>query len=112
MNKQNNHHQQQLDQQIHSLFAKKMSTVTLDDNLRNKLLAQQEDVAPLSPWQQLMETEVSISLSSFTAATAAMVLVVGLLLQTLFLPGEVPEPKYKIVEMQAAQVDIDLSETL
>ncbi|NLM46614.1 MAG: hypothetical protein GX200_07420 [Firmicutes bacterium] len=104
MNKPQNYEEQQLDREIRHFFTELMSEITLDDSLRVKLLARQKDIMPLSSWQRFLEKEVSISLAPLTLAAAAMVLACGLMLKTLFLPWEIPEPKYRIIEMQAAQV--------
>ncbi|MCR3921033.1 MAG: hypothetical protein NUK65_00745 [Firmicutes bacterium] len=101
-----------LDQQIKNLFAEHVSEVTMDNALREKLLAQQRSELTMSPVQRFLEREVTISLTTVTVVAGAMVLVVGLLLQTLFLPGDVPTPKYKIIEMQALQSDVSQLEWL
>ncbi|HHX74979.1 MAG TPA: hypothetical protein GX699_08770 [Firmicutes bacterium] len=109
MNKPQDQREQQLDKKIRRLFAEEMSAITLNDSLRKKLLARQQDITPLSPWQRFLEKEVTVSFAPLTLAAVVMVLACGLVLATLFLPGDIPEPKYRIIEMQAAQVNLNLS---
>jgi len=88
-----------LDENIKDLFQKNMTDIKLDNFFKEKLIAMKNDVKPVSPVRAFLEKEICIPVASVSAAAGVMIIVAGFLINSLLLPGEIPQPKYQIIEM-------------
>ncbi|MGF7185204.1 hypothetical protein GGQ84_001290 [Desulfitispora alkaliphila] len=84
---------------IRFLFKENVSDMSLGEDRKRELIMMKDRVKPMSPVEKFLEKEICIHVSSLTTAAGAMVVAVGLLFNALLLPGDVPEPKYQIIEM-------------
>ena len=91
-----------VDEKIKGIFLENMQEVTMNKELREKLIPTKEDLRQPSFLEKFLEKEICIPVSSFSAAAAIMIIATGVLINSLLLPGEVPEPKYQIIELQAS----------
>ena len=90
------------DQNIKQLFKESTESISLSQVQTQKLVSMRSDIKPMSPWQRFLDKEICIPMSAFSVTTAA-VMVAGLLFfHSLLLPGDVPQPKYQIIEMSIA----------
>ncbi len=92
-----------VDEKIKGIFLENMKEVTMHKALKEKLISAKEDLRQPSFLEKFLEKEICIPMSSVSAAAGIMIIATGVLINTLLLPGEVPEPNYQIIEMQASQ---------
>ena len=99
-----------LEPKIKKIFRENMSSISMDSSLREKLISLPETVKPASPVERFLEKEICVPAYSVSAAAGVIVVIAGFLASTLLLPGEIPQPGYRIMEMQACQVRPDQEE--
>ncbi len=93
-----------LDNELGNLIKQSFQEVKMDDAFKERLFEMKASVKPLSPLERFLEKEISIPVSSISAAASVMLIAGGVLLNSLLLPGEIPQPKYEIIEMRLSEV--------
>lgn len=89
--------------QIKAIFEENMHEITMDSAFRARLIALKENMKPLSPGQRFLEKEICLPLYPLSAAAAVLFIAAAALVSVFLLPGEVPQPEYRIIEMQATR---------
>ncbi|OEF95683.1 hypothetical protein [Desulfuribacillus alkaliarsenatis] len=89
-------------QKIKQLFSENTKSITLNDGQKQKLIAMRHKAQTQTPMRRFMETEIRIPMPAFSAVTVACLAAGFMFLSSLLLPGDVPQPRYQIIEMQMA----------
>lgn len=88
------------DKELKGFFKKSFDDIKMKDSLKDKLISVKDTVKPMTPFERFLETEIVIPTASLTAAAAIVLVAGGVFLNSLISPGEIPEPKYQIIEMR------------
>ncbi len=101
----NKNHSHKLDQEIKAMLGDNLHDIHLNDELKQQIISMKENIKPLSPLQKFLNKEIRIPVSSVSVVVGVMILGVGMFFNTLLLPGDIPEPKYQIIEMQIVHAE-------
>ena len=89
---------------IKDLFCETVDGITMDNNFRKKLLTIKDEIKPQTSLEKFLEYEIRIPTVSVSAAALVILLAGGAFLNTLLLPGQIPQPKYQIIEMRPTAI--------
>jgi hypothetical protein len=88
------------DKELKGVFKKSFDDIKMKDNLKDKLISIKDIAKPMTPFERFLETEIVIPTASLIAAATIVLVAGGVFLNSLILPGEIPEPKYQVIEMK------------
>ncbi|SET76451.1 hypothetical protein SAMN05660297_03427 [Natronincola peptidivorans] len=109
MKKKNSFENEQLDTRIKGFFSEAAGDVKIEADFKKKLLKIPEEQKPLSPFSRFLEKEICIPVFSLPAFAAILLLLVGISANNLLLPGDLPQPKYEIIEISHDELNMHLS---
>lgn len=98
-----------LDKTIENFFDEAVGDLRMDTSFKKKLLAIPEEEKSLSPFSRFLEREICIPMFSIPAFAAILMILIGISAHSLLLPGDLPQPKYEIVEMSHDELNIYIS---